>query len=83
IDLKRDLHFYTNTTIDTLDYSGSGLNTGSKLVLAACGEQKRELATELPAIFLNLEGFENPKLVMPGVVSLQTKKFSTYFTAQE
>ncbi|MFX5530538.1 hypothetical protein ABTD83_22180, partial [Acinetobacter baumannii] len=49
IDLKRDLHFYTNTTIDTLDYSGSGLNTGSKLVLAACGEQKRELATELPA----------------------------------
>lgn len=83
IDLKRDLHFYTNTTIDTLDYSGSGLNTGSKLVLAACGEQKRRLATELPTIFSNLEGFENPKLVMPGVVSLQTKKFTTYFTAQE
>ncbi|MBX9734424.1 MAG: UbiD family decarboxylase [Chitinophagaceae bacterium] len=83
IDLRRDLHFYTNTTIDTLDYSGSGLNSGSKLVLAACGEPKRQLATELPAIFTHLEGFENPRMVMPGVVALQTKKFSTYFTAQE
>ena len=24
IDLERDIHFYTNTTIDTLDYSGTG-----------------------------------------------------------
>ena len=24
IDLSRDIHFYTNTTIDTLDYSGYG-----------------------------------------------------------
>ena len=30
IDLATDLHFYTNTTIDTLDYSGSGLNSGNK-----------------------------------------------------
>jgi 4-hydroxy-3-polyprenylbenzoate decarboxylase len=83
IDLKRDLHFYTNTTIDTLDYSGTGLNTGSKLVLAACGVQKRELATTIPNAFNQLEGFEKPILVMPGVIALQTKKFSTYFTAQE
>ncbi|MEO0311868.1 MAG: hypothetical protein RIQ89_1525, partial [Bacteroidota bacterium] len=83
IDLKRDLHFYTNTTIDTLDYSGTGLNTGSKLVLAACGAQKRELATTIPKAFNQLEGFEKPILVMPGVIALQTKKFSTYFTAQE
>jgi len=34
IDLKRDLHFYTKTTIDTLDYSGNNINEGSKLVLA-------------------------------------------------
>ena len=25
IDLSRDVHFYTNTTIDTLDYSGTGI----------------------------------------------------------
>ncbi len=42
VDLTRDLHFYTNTTIDTLDYSGSGLNAGSKVVIAAAGEIKRE-----------------------------------------
>ncbi|MBU6343455.1 MAG: UbiD family decarboxylase, partial [Bacteroidetes bacterium] len=38
IDLKRDLHFHTRTTIDTLDYSGSGWNEGSKVVLACRGE---------------------------------------------
>ena len=29
-DWTRDLHFQTETTIDTLDYSGGGLNAGSK-----------------------------------------------------
>ena len=37
VDWRRDLHFQTRTTIDTLDYSGSGLNEGSKLVIAAAG----------------------------------------------
>ncbi|HEY2370264.1 MAG TPA: UbiD family decarboxylase, partial [Polyangiaceae bacterium] len=45
VDPTRDLHFQTHTTIDTLDYSGSALNEGSKLVVAACGDKKRELAT--------------------------------------
>ena len=51
IDLSRDLHFQTNTTIDTLDYSGDGLNAGSKVTFAAVGEKKRELARSLPAGF--------------------------------
>ncbi|MFC2176152.1 UbiD family decarboxylase, partial [Bacteroidota bacterium] len=42
IDLGRDLHFQTKTTIDTLDYSGSGINEGSKLILAAVGGKKRD-----------------------------------------
>src|SRR6185312_8544738 len=45
VDLIRDLHFYTKTTIDTLDYSGSSINEGSKLVVAAYGEKIRELKT--------------------------------------
>ncbi len=81
INLKRDIHFYTNTTIDTLDYSGTGLNSGSKVVLAAYGEKLRELATGVPACLNNLQGFENAKLVIPGVVALQTTKFSDYKTA--
>ena len=78
IDLKRDIHFYTNTTIDTLDYSGTSLNSGSKVVLAAYGEIIRQLATEIPQCLNDLQDFEQPKLVMPGVVALQTKSFSNY-----
>ena len=81
INLTRDIHFYTNTTIDTLDYSGTGLNSGSKVVLAAYGEKIRELATTVPDCLNNLDGFENAKLVLPGVVAIQTKKFSDYTTA--
>jgi 4-hydroxy-3-polyprenylbenzoate decarboxylase len=80
IDLQRDVHFYTNTTIDTLDYSGTGLNTGSKVVFAAYGEELRELATEVPGFLQELTGFMNPKLVMPGVVVLQSPAFTTYNT---
>jgi 4-hydroxy-3-polyprenylbenzoate decarboxylase len=83
IDLTRDLHFHTNTTIDTLDYSGTGLNSGSKLVLAAYGDKKRELCREVPQVLKELQAFENPLLCMPGVVALQTKKFTTYNEAQQ
>jgi 4-hydroxy-3-polyprenylbenzoate decarboxylase len=82
IDLTRDVHFYTNTTIDTLDYSGTGLNSGSKVVFAAYGDVKRELCTEVPNALNELQNFQNAKLVMPGVVSLQTKRFTTYASAQ-
>ncbi len=82
IDLTRDLHFHTNTTIDTLDYSGTGLNSGSKLVLAAYGDKKRELCSEVPEALKQLQQFENSQLCMPGVVALQTKKFTTYEEAE-
>jgi 4-hydroxy-3-polyprenylbenzoate decarboxylase len=47
-DWKRDLHFITRTTMDTLDYSGISLNQGSKLVLAVAGEKQRELGKKIP-----------------------------------
>ena len=81
IDFTRDLHFYTNTTIDTLDYSGTGLNTGSKLVLAAYGEVKRELCREVPQQLKELKQFENAQLCLPGVIALQTIKFKSYDSA--
>lgn len=83
INLQRDVHFYTNTTIDTLDYSGTGLNTGSKVVLAAYGEPIRTLATEVPSILNELNGFEQPKLVMLGVIAIKTKPFTNYATVIE
>jgi 4-hydroxy-3-polyprenylbenzoate decarboxylase len=81
INLTRDIHFYTNTSIDTLDYSGTGLNTGSKVVLAAYGDKKRELVKDIPLCLKSLQGFERPNLVMPGVIVLRAKTFSDYTTA--
>ena len=78
IDLTRDVHFYTNTTIDTLDYSGSSLNSGSKVVFAAYGEVTRSLCREVPQQMLELHHFENPVLVMPGIVVVKASAFTTY-----
>lgn len=71
VDLMRDLHFQTKTTIDTLDYSGSGWNEGSKVVVACCGDKRRELATELPADFALPDGFSEPRFALPGVLMVK------------
>jgi 4-hydroxy-3-polyprenylbenzoate decarboxylase len=71
VDWARDCHFHTETTIDTLDYSGSGFNAGSKLVVAARGPERRSLARELPAAVSLPDGFTNPRLCLPGVVAVQ------------
>ena len=69
IDWRRDLHFQTRTTIDTLDYSGTGLNEGSKVVMAAVGAKQRDLLRELPADLRLPEGLRDPRLSpVPGVL---------------
>ncbi len=68
MDFSNDLHFYTHTTMDTLDYSGDGLNTGSKLVLAAYSAVRRKLATAIPENIKALNA--NACLVMPGVIAV-------------
>lgn len=83
IDLRRDIHFQTNTTIDTLDYSGTGLNTGSKVIIAAYGERKRDLCSVVPEQLKDLRSFVNPRLVMPGIVALEGPKFLSYQQAQK
>lgn len=81
-DPTRDLHFQTRTTIDTLDYSGTGLNTGSKLVVAAAGPVRRELARERPDRLSLPTGFGEPTLVMPGVLAVQAPRFASYEAAE-
>lgn len=83
IDLTRDLHFYTRTTIDTLDYSGTDLNSGSKLVLAVAGEKKRELMNELAGNFSLPSIFKNARVVMPGVISIAGAKYIDQKTSEE
>jgi 4-hydroxy-3-polyprenylbenzoate decarboxylase len=74
MDFSNDLHFYTNTTMDTLDYSGDGLNTGSKLVLAAYGDVRRKLATAIPEKITALNA--NASLIMPGVIAVNAASTS-------
>ena len=78
INLKRDLHFYTNTSIDTLDYSGTSLNSGSKLVVAAYGEVLRKLSTTINTSLKELNTLQNPQVAIPGVLVLQGNKFENY-----
>jgi 4-hydroxy-3-polyprenylbenzoate decarboxylase len=71
VDWRRDLHFHTKTTIDTLDYSGDALNMGSKVVIAAAGLAVRELPIELPGDLILPDGFKNPRLCLPGVMAIE------------
>ncbi len=82
VDWRRDLHFQTCTTIDTLDYSGGALNEGSKVVIAAAGPAIRSLPTSLPRdLKLPLRGlaageFREPRLALSGVLVLQGPPYS-------
>jgi 4-hydroxy-3-polyprenylbenzoate decarboxylase len=72
VDWRRDCHFHTETTIDTLDYSGHGFNAGSKLVVAARGPAVRPLPTQLPSGGIALPtGFRNLRVCLPGVVAVE------------
>lgn len=80
INLERDIHFYTNTSIDTLDYSGTSINQGSKVVLAAYGPVLRTLDKEIPVAFFS----EDAKMVQPGIIAIKAKPFINYeFTNEE
>ncbi len=50
IDWSRDLHFQTETSIDTLDYSSEEINVGSKVVWACTGNSCRSLSNQLPTL---------------------------------
>jgi 4-hydroxy-3-polyprenylbenzoate decarboxylase len=69
---ERDLHFQTETNIDTLDYSGSGMNHGSKVVFACSGEMIRTLETIAPALEMECA------VVNPGILAVGGPAFSDY-----
>ena len=75
IDLASDIHFYTKTTMDTLDYSGENLNAGSKVVIAAYGDVKRSLANSVPNEIQHLH--VNGKLILPGIIALDAALINT------
>lgn len=77
IRFDRDLHFQTETTIDTLDYSGRSLNHGSKLVVATAGAPVRTLGRSVEDGISELtlpEKFSRPRIAFPGAVVIQADK---------
>ncbi len=66
-DWRRDVHFVTQTTADTLDYSGGELNRGSKMFVAVSGPPIRELPTEFDGDVKS----KNPRIAFPGVVCIE------------
>jgi 4-hydroxy-3-polyprenylbenzoate decarboxylase len=76
VDWTRDLHFQTRTTIDTLDYSGTGLNEGSKVVIAAAGPKRRELSSSVMPCLSLPAGFREPRVCMPGVLAVSAPGYS-------
>ncbi|MBC8440345.1 MAG: UbiD family decarboxylase [Deltaproteobacteria bacterium] len=78
IDFSTDLHFFTKTTMDTLDYSTQNITSGSKLMIAAAGEKRRHLKNEFPQHFSLPEEFKHPKIVLPGIIVVEGPHFKTY-----
>jgi 4-hydroxy-3-polyprenylbenzoate decarboxylase len=83
VDWRNDLHFQTRTTIDTLDYSGSGFNQGSKVVIAAAGPKRRELGTTLPSDLTFPDGFRNPRVALPGVIVVEARSQESEVRSQK
>ena len=73
-DWTRDLHFQTQTTIDTLDYTGGKLNAGSKVVIAAAGPKRFDLQSQVPSNLSLPDGFRNPRIAFPGVLAVEGPK---------
>ncbi len=81
VDWKRDLHFQTETTIDSLDYTGTGLNEGSKVIVATRGDKRRDLSPVVPSDLPLPSDFSNPKIVFPGVLALQASPYRDEISA--
>ncbi len=82
IDWTRDLHFFTRTTMDTLDYSGSGWNEGSKVVMACYGEAIRTLSDHIRPVKVPT-GFGSLALVDLGILGITAPPFNDYSTARK
>ena len=68
-NFSRDLHFLTQTTCDTLDYTGIRLHEGSKLIWASAGDALRSLGRELHDLSLP-EGFGDARIVSQGILAV-------------
>ncbi len=81
VNWSRDLHFQTNTTIDTLDYSGDAWNSGSKVVMACRGAKIRKLSNILPPELKSADTFQT-SIIAPGILGISIVSFTSYKKAE-
>ncbi len=82
IDFANDLHFFTRTTMDTLDYSTQDIHHGSKMVMAAAGDKKRDLASGFAQDFSLPDEFADPQMAGPGMAVIKGPAFTDYTNAK-
>jgi 3-polyprenyl-4-hydroxybenzoate decarboxylase len=70
MDPKVDLHVFSCTSQDTLDYTGPKVNEGSKLMMVAVGEPKFDLCDREPEALP--DGVSASKLFCKGCLVIQT-----------
>jgi len=76
VDWQENLHFQTNTTMDTLDYTGHALHKGSKLIVAVAGQKRNKLCSQVPDDLKLPSGYSNPKLILPGILAITAPSYS-------
>lgn len=79
INWSRDVHFQTETSIDTLDYSSKDLNVGSKVIWACTGEPIRKLSEKNPLINNSFEC----AVIDKGILAIKGVKSEDYSKASE
>ncbi|MDI9338630.1 MAG: UbiD family decarboxylase [Alphaproteobacteria bacterium] len=82
LDFENNLHFISNTSIDTLDYSGGHLNQGSKLMLCASVIKHRALSNRLPTEIKSIQEIKKAKLLAPGILIFEIDTFKSYELAE-
>ena len=76
VDWRENLHFQTNTTMDTLDYTGHDLHKGSKLVVAVAGEKRRDLCNQVPENFALPDGYNKPRMIVSGILVVEAPSYN-------
>lgn len=70
---KRDIYILPNLSIDTLDYTGTSLNKGSKGVIIGVGPVVRKLPSQVQT---KLEGIDNFRVFCPGCLVVSSSSMT-------
>jgi len=69
VEWERDLHIFSQTAFDTLDYASGKVNYGSKAILMGTGEAKRKLPQEFRGT--PQPGIDQVEVFCPGCIVVQ------------